>query len=114
MPQAIFKSGGGRNVNYTAVGAKGEGEVVVQADLIGVSRRPLASGELGSLNLDGVYDAVKASGDSIDAGDDLYWDDSADTVTETATGNKYFGKATEAGASGTAVVEAVMLQSEDV
>ena len=52
------------------------GDVVVQADLVGVARQPIAANTPGSLAVMGVFDFPKATGadTGIAAGDKVYWD----------------------------------------
>jgi predicted RecA/RadA family phage recombinase len=90
MPQATFIQDG-KYIDHTPAGALASGDVVVQGDLVGVTVRPLAVGELGSLAVDGVFDFT--------VGTILYWDDTNNVVTVTATGNKQIGKVVRAAAT---------------
>jgi predicted RecA/RadA family phage recombinase len=98
MPQATFISDG-RYIDHTAAGALASGDVVVQGDLVGVVQRPLATGELGALVVDGVFDFNKSGGIAYTVGQILYWDDTNNVVTATASGNKQIGKVVRAAAS---------------
>lgn len=98
MPQATFVQDG-RMIDHTPVGALASGDVVVQGDLIGVTVRPLAAGELGSLVVDGIFDFAKNTGVAYTVGQILYWDDTNNVVTTTATGNKQLGKVVRAAAT---------------
>ena len=73
--------------------------LVCQGDLVGVTVRPLAAGELGSLAVDGVFDFNKNTGVAYTVGTILYWDDTANVVTTTSAGNKSIGKVVRAAAS---------------
>lgn len=97
MPQATFVHDG-RSIDYTPVAAIASGEVVVQGDLIGVTKRPLAAGELGTLAVDGVYDFAKLTNVAFTVGTILFWDDTNNVVTTTASGNKQIGKVVRAAA----------------
>jgi len=72
------------------------GDVVVQADLVGVAKQPIAASALGALAVTGVFDFPKTAGvgEAIDVGAKVYWDE-ADQVAKTddETGaNKLIGK----------------------
>ena len=98
MAQAVFVSDG-KYIDHTPAGALASGDVVVQGDLVGVVLRPLAAGELGALAVDGVFDFAKNTGVAFTVGTILYWDDTNNVVTSTATGNKQIGKVVRAAAS---------------
>lgn len=103
MPQATFVQDG-RYIDHTPAGALASGDVVVQGDLVGVAVRPLSAGELGSLAVDGIFDFAKVPAGPYTVGTILYWDDTANVVTTTATGNKQIGKVVRAaGATDTTV-----------
>lgn len=98
MPQATFIQEG-HYIDHTPAGALASGDVVVQGDLVGVTVRPLAAGEAGSLAVDGVFDFNKNTGVAYTVGTLLYWDDTNNVVTTTAAGNKAIGKVVRAAAS---------------
>ncbi len=56
---------------------------------MGVACRPLAANEPGALAVTGVYDFLKATNVAYMVGTILYWDDTNNIVTTTATGNKH-------------------------
>jgi predicted RecA/RadA family phage recombinase len=95
MPQATFVHDG-KYIDHTPAGALASGDVVVQGDLVGVTVRPLAVGELGALAVDGIFDFTKNTGVAYTVGTILYWDDTNNVVTTTATGNKQIGKVVRA------------------
>lgn len=109
MPQATFVQDGD-SIDYTPGGALAAGDVVVQGDLVGVTKRPLAAGELGSLSVDGVFDFAKNTGVSFTVGQILYWDDTANQATATATGNKQIGKCVKAAGTNDTTVRIRMSQ----
>lgn len=88
----------GANTDYTPGADVAAGEVVVQGDLVGVTKRPLPANILGSLCVEGVFDVPKASGAStaIAAGATVYWNSAAKQATTTASGNKLMGKTVRA------------------
>jgi predicted RecA/RadA family phage recombinase len=98
MPQATFVMEGD-TVDYTATAAVAVGDVVVQGDLVGVVTRPLAISEVGSLIVSGVLDFNKLTNVAFTAGTILYWDNTNNVVTATATGNKLIGKVVRAAAT---------------
>jgi predicted RecA/RadA family phage recombinase len=67
--------------------------------LVGVTVRPLAAGEVGSIAVDGVFDFTKNTGVAFTVGTILYWDDTNNVVTTTSAGNKSIGKVVRAAAS---------------
>ena len=101
----------GRAIDYTPGADVAAGAVVVQGELIGVAKRPIAANALGSLAVAGVFDLPKASGDGgIAAGAEVYWDE-AESVAKTDSesgANKKLGKAVAA-AGDTDTVVAVRL-----
>jgi predicted RecA/RadA family phage recombinase len=98
MPQATFIHDG-QHIDHTPSGALASGDVVVQGDLVGVTVRPLAAGELGALAVEGVFDFTKNTGVGYSVGTILYWDDTANVVTTTSAGNKALGKVVRTAAS---------------
>jgi predicted RecA/RadA family phage recombinase len=98
MPQATFVQDG-KYIDHTPGSALASGDVVVQVDLVGVVLRPLAAGELGALAVDGIFDFTKNTGVAYTVGTILYWDDTNNVVTTTATGNKQIGKVVRAAAT---------------
>jgi len=90
----------GKSVDYTPSSAVAAGDVVVQEDLIGIARTPIAANALGSLAVAGVFDVPKATGgaSAIAAGATVYWD-VADQVAKTDSesgANKLLGKVVKA------------------
>ena len=63
----------GSAIDYTPASDVAAGDVVVQNDLVGIAKQPIAAGTLGALAVVGVFEVPKATG--------------------TATGNTYMGKA---------------------
>ena len=68
------------------------GTVIVENDLVGVTKLDIQAGRLGALHVVGVFDVAK--GDSaISLGAKVYWDSTAKQAVATATGNKQLGLA---------------------
>jgi predicted RecA/RadA family phage recombinase len=105
MAYAVF-SGEGNLVDYTPGSAVAAGDVVVQGDLVGVAKQPIAANALGALAVVGVFDFAKATGGStgITAGTKVYWDATNKVATATAGSNKLIGKVTKTAADGDATV----------
>jgi predicted RecA/RadA family phage recombinase len=99
MATAVFVQSGDQ-IDYTPGSAVAAGAVVVQGDLIGVAKQPIAANVLGALAVSGVFDFPKATGggSGIAAGATVYWDvadQQAKTDSETGA-NKLLGKTTAA------------------
>ena len=95
MATAIFIHDG-NSIDYTPGADVSAGDVVVQADLVGIAKLDIAANALGALAVTGVFDVPKAagSGEAIAAGAEVYWD-VADQVAKTddETGaNKKLGR----------------------
>jgi len=102
----------GSSIDYTPSAAVAAGDVVVQADLIGVARTPIAANALGSLAVRGVFDVPKATGggSAIAVGSTVYWDATNKVATTTAAGNKLLGKTIKAAADADAIVRVRLSQ----
>lgn len=98
MPQATFVQDGCA-IDYTPGVAIAAGDVVVQGDLVGVAKRPIAANELGAIEVAGIFEFAKSTGVAYTVGQILYWDDTNNVVTATATGNKQIGKVIRAAAT---------------
>lgn len=98
----------GEAVDYTPGADVAAGEVVVQNDLVGVTKRLIPANQPGAVHVTGVYDFPKATGGgtAIAAGKKVYWDAAAKQATEsTAAGaNKFLGKTIAAAADADALV----------
>jgi len=86
----------GNTIDYTPVADVNAGDVIVQGDLVGITKLDIAAGALGALAVTGVFDVPKATGvgSAIGAGLKVYWDE-AESVAKTdaeAGANKYLGK----------------------
>lgn len=109
MPEAVFVQDG-RYIDYTPTTAVASGQVIVQGDLVGVTVRPIAAGELGALAVDGIFDFAKATTVAYTVGTILYWDDTNNVVTTVATGNKQVGKVVRAAATTDSTVRVKLTQ----
>lgn len=109
MPQAVFVQEGAA-IDYTPGADVAAGDVIVQGDLVGVARFDIKSGVLGALAVTGVFDFAKATNVAYTVGTILYWDDTNNIVTTTATGNKQIGKVVRAAATTDPTVRVRMSQ----
>ena len=69
------------------------GDVVVQGDLVGISKLDIEAGKLGAIATTGVYDVEKGN-ETFAAGAKAYWD--GGKATTTAEGNTRIGLAVQA------------------
>ncbi len=111
MAEAIFRHDGG-SIDYTPSADVAAGDVIVQGELVGVAKLDIKAGTLGALAVTGVFDFAKATGGgtAITAGANVYWDDTNNVATTTATGNKLIGKCVKAAADADATVRVRMSQ----
>jgi predicted RecA/RadA family phage recombinase len=104
----------GNAIDYTPGSDVAAGAVVVQGDLVGVARTPIAANMPGALSVTGVFDFAKATGtgSGIGAGAIVYWDvalQQAKTDDETGA-NKRLGKTVRAAADADATVRVRLSQ----
>jgi len=99
-------------VDYTPGADTVAGAVIVQNDLVGVAKRPIAANALGALAVEGIFDFPKstAGGSAIGAGVTVYWNVAAQQATATSAGNKLIGKTTKAAADADATVRVRLQQ----
>lgn len=109
MAQATFVQDGDA-IDYTPVADVAAGDVIVQGDLIGVARQPIAANTLGSLAVTGVFDFAKLAALVLAIGALVYWDDAANVATNVSAGNKLLGKVVKAAAGADATVRVRMSQ----
>lgn len=100
MPTATFIHDG-HAIDYTPGSDVAAGDVVVQGELVGVAKQPIAANTLGALAVVGVFDFPKATGlgEAISVGADVYWDATAgEATTEEGSGsvNKKIGRSVAA------------------
>lgn len=82
-------------MEYTPGADVAAGDVVIVGDIVGIAIRGIPSGELGTLVIHGGNWTV--TGDAIIAqGTVVYWNDSTNKVTATASTHKKFGLLTKA------------------
>lgn len=113
MPTAVFVQEGNQ-VDYTPVAEVAAGDVVVQGDLVGVAKTPIAAGVAGALAVHGVFDFPKAIGvgTAIVAGVSVYWDvaDQQAKADSESGANKLLGKTAAAAGDDNATVRVRLSQ----
>lgn len=97
----------GEVLDYTAGANILSGELVVSGDLAGVAVADIANGEVGSVNLKGVYKFPKVAG-AVTQGQKLYLVVADKNLTTTASTNVLVGVANKAAGSGDATVELLL------
>jgi predicted RecA/RadA family phage recombinase len=112
MAEAIFIQDG-LSVDYAPGSDVAAGQVIVQGDLVGVAKRPIAANELGSLAIVGVYDFAKEAGGGVTfaVGAIAYWDATNKVAVATDGGgtNKRLGKTVLAAADADATVRVKLI-----
>ena len=98
----------GLSIDYTPGSAVAAGDVVVQNNVVGIAKTPIAASILGALAVTGIFDVVKDNSD-VSAGDSLFWDADGDPVggtagtgacSKTRTSNTFMGFALEDAGAG--------------
>ncbi len=93
----------GKAIDYTPATDIPAGSVIVQNDLIGVTKLDIPAGHLGAVHVVGVYDVAKGE-IAIPVGTKVYWDNTAKQAVATAGTNKLLGiSVREASATDTVV-----------
>ena len=110
MAEAVFVSIGNA-IDYTPSGsALAAGQVVDLGNMIGVAVTDIADGELGALQVEGIYNFAKYTGQAINRGEVVYWDDGTNTATTTgAYGEAVAGIAVATAAAGDATVKVKLI-----
>lgn len=94
----------GKTISFTPTAAVASGEAVLLGMLLVVAITAIAANTPGEGVTEGVFELPKKSTDDVALGVDLYWDDTANELTTTATDNTKVGKAWSAAGNGTATV----------
>ena len=91
----------GNVLDYEASSAKESGDVVDLDTRIGIALADIAQGEVGPVQVEGVFELPKVSG-ALSVGTEVYWNGTA--ITTTSTDNPPAGYVARAGESGDGVV----------
>lgn len=85
------------SVSYTNAAADiSSGDVVAVGLRYGVALGDIASNGTGIVKMDGVWDFVLATNETITVGESLWWNTSTEQVGDTLITNQYIGAAMEA------------------
>ena len=107
MPEAIYRKEPGV-LDHTPSSALSAGEVIaLDDDRAAIAVADIAADALGSVYTEGVFDVTTASATEFAAGDEVYWDVSADLAilaASAATGDIRMGPALAASGSGETTV----------
>jgi len=114
MPQTTFCRGDNLQMfDYTPGSAVTAGDVVLVGQIVGIAHLDIAANKLGALSAYG--GSYICTGDAaIAAGINVYWDNTNDKVTATATGNKFFGVTVTACSGNNATCEVLHLPAPTV
>ena len=74
----------GKSVDYFSATDVAAGTVIIEGDLVGVTKLDIPAGRLGALHVVGVYDVAKGNS-AITLGSKVYWDDTAKQAVTTGT-----------------------------
>ena len=84
----------GKSIDFLSATDVPAGSVIVQGNLVGVTKLDVQAGRLGALAVVGVFDIAKAS-TAIPLGSRVYWDATAKQAVLTASGNAPLGVAVQ-------------------
>ena len=93
---------------YTPGSAVTGGDVVVQNGLVGVALRDIASGVLGAVQIEGVFNFPKATG-ALSAGQKVYWDSANSNVSRLSSVGPLVGSVVTAVVSGATTVDVLLM-----
>ena len=100
----------GAAVDYTPTVNTTAGTVVVQGELVGITKHDIKAHTLGAISVEGVFDIAKDPTATISAGAKVYWDATNSQAVTTATGNKLLGKSVSDAAATTTTVRVRLSQ----
>jgi predicted RecA/RadA family phage recombinase len=83
----------GKAVDFTPIVDVTVGSIVIQGDLVGITKRDIKANTLGSIAVEGVFDIPKdpTLAETFEAGTKVYVDEGGVVVTD-EIGNAYLGK----------------------
>lgn len=94
----------GDNLTIPAPATMTSGAPVIAGEIVGIALGDAASGASVDVATSGVFEITKVAADDMALGDLIYWDDSAELATITATDNTKLGVAVAAAGTGTGAV----------
>lgn len=95
----------GDNLTIPAPATVTSGAPVIAGEIVGIALGDAASGASVDVATSGVFEIPKVAADDMALGDVIYWDDSAELATTTATDNTKLGVAVAAAGTGTGAVK---------
>lgn len=95
----------GHNIDFVLTANVAVGDVIVVGNRIGIALTAGSTGDTIAVKVDGVWTMAAVTGTAFVVGDTLYWDDTANNLTKTATSNTLVGVALEAKDSAAATVK---------
>jgi len=101
----------GKIIDFTAGANYDSGDPVLIGQIFGVCQTDIDSGDVGSAEIEGIYELTKATGITIIIGQLLYWDAAASKITNVAASNKFVGFAIEAAGSSATKVKIKIMNS---
>ena len=100
----------GEAIDYTPAADVAAGDIVQLGGLVGIAKLDIKANTLGALALTGVYEIALKDGETVEAGDTIYFDPGEGKATKTGgTGLVTLGHAVAA-VSGTGALVSVRLQ----
>lgn len=92
----------GKILNYLNSGsAIASGDAVVVGNRVGIAITDIANGSSGAVEMEGCYSVPKVSAQAWAAGDEIFWDSSAELFTTVGTANTFAGHAMDIAANPT-------------
>ncbi len=95
----------GDNLTIPAPATVTSGAPVIAGEIVGIALGDAASGASVDVATSGVFEIAKVAADDMALGDVIYWDDSTELATITATDNTKLGVAVTAAGTGTGAVK---------
>ncbi|AIF52007.1 DUF2190 family protein [Pelosinus sp. UFO1] len=82
-----------RSIDYTATADIVVGQVIPLGKICGIALTNIANGATGAVLLEGIGTCPSATGVNWGIGDELFWDDTANKITNVSTSNTHIGYA---------------------
>ena len=94
----------GLQLTLTAPELVSSGAVVIAGSIAGVALGGASAGQPVDVAVTGVFDLPKVGAQILSLGEPVFWDSTADLVTETASGNTRIGTVVKAAGAGVTTV----------
>jgi predicted RecA/RadA family phage recombinase len=101
----------GAAIDYIPAANTPAGTVVVQGDLVGITKKDINANELGALAVEGLFDIPKDAATAINAGTKVYWKADDQIVVTAASGNKLVGKTIALAPAGASTARVLLTHS---